>query len=73
MRRKDLEICRALEEKRQLIAEIMSVPAEDSDEQTVDSADIAAVANDDHGKDAREVLLAALTQGMANNECIIFN
>ncbi|XP_059087726.1 uncharacterized protein LOC131884098 isoform X3 [Tigriopus californicus] len=66
LRRKDLEVARALEEKKQLLAEILNVPTEHFD----DIADIAS-SQPSHDKDAREVLLAALAQ--AKSLCDLVN
>ncbi len=77
LRRKDLEVSRALEEKHRLIAEILNMDdASDFDhiaevaELRLDDAEKAQQQQDDAEdsqqrgeKDAREVLLAALAQG----------
>jgi hypothetical protein len=57
LRRKDLEVARALEEKHRLIIDILHIPADDFDA----IVDVATNASDD--RDAREVLLAAIAQG----------
>ena len=57
LRRKDLEVSKALEEKQRLIADILHIPFDDFDH----IVDIASQPLPD--RDAREVLLAALAQG----------
>ena len=57
LRRKDLEVSKALEEKQRLIADILHIPIDDFD----NIVDIASQPSPD--RDAREVLLAALAQG----------
>ena len=57
LRRKDLEVSRALEEKQRLIADILHIPFDDFEH----IVDIASQPTPD--RDAREVLLAALAQG----------
>eukprot|EP00095_Tigriopus_kingsejongensis_P006815 maker-scaffold82_size396747-snap-gene-0.20 protein:Tk06815 transcript:maker-scaffold82_size396747-snap-gene-0.20-mRNA-1 annotation:"hypothetical protein DAPPUDRAFT_305046" len=64
LRRKDIEVARALEEKQRLIAEILNVPSEDFDH----IADLASQPSSDKG--AREVLLAALAQAKSLSDLV---
>lgn len=57
LRRKDMEVSRALEEKQKLIADILHIPIDEFD----NIVDIASQPAPD--RDARDVLLAALAQG----------
>ena len=59
IRRKDLEVARALEEKHRLVAEYYQLPY--SGDQSIEDT-----ASDTNERDAREVLLAALVQGIQN-------
>ena len=60
IRRKDLEVARALEEKHRLVAEYYQIPVDLSEVADVTSSSTLT----SRERDAREVLLAALVQGM---------
>ena len=60
IRRKDLEVARALEEKHRLVAEYYQIPIDLSEVADVTSSSTLT----SRERDAREVLLAALVQGM---------
>ena len=60
IRRKDLEVARALEEKHRLVAEYYQIPVDPSEVADVTSSSTLT----SRERDAREVLLAALVQGM---------
>ena len=69
IRRKDLEVARALEEKHRLVSEYYQIPfleaqtqPQEAENTTTSELDEAAAAT----RDAREVLLAALVQGEYN-------
>ncbi|XP_071744698.1 uncharacterized protein [Lepeophtheirus salmonis] len=64
LRRKDLEISKALLEKQRIIADIFQIPTDDFDA----IADIASQPS--QNKDAREVLLAALAQANSLSELL---
>ena len=77
IRRKDLEVARALEEKHRLVSEYYQIPFLEAQEPTENNSAVATIAaaatavsssgneseDADANRDAREVLLAALVQG----------
>eukprot|EP00096_Caligus_rogercresseyi_P016416 TRINITY_DN905_c0_g1_i3.p1 TRINITY_DN905_c0_g1~~TRINITY_DN905_c0_g1_i3.p1 ORF type:complete len:622 (-),score=163.72 TRINITY_DN905_c0_g1_i3:650-2515(-) len=64
LRRKDLEISKALGDKQRIIADIFQIPSDDFDA----IADIASQPSEN--KDAREVLVAALAQANSLSELL---
>ena len=67
IRRKDLEVARALEEKHRLVAEYYQIPVDLSEVADVTSSSTLT----SRERDAREVLLAALVQGMQFFFCLV--